>query len=423
MGSISIVLLTVFIIFFFGKYNFSSKVLLLIGYICVINDIYYSFQFKYLINGKEQLFIICAVIILGIVYKIKNKNYIKEKNIVIFINFLILMFFISDILSSYLGLHNGFYIEGIYLFLIVFSIYINVEINCKEIIFVVTHICKLYMYCSIILLIFKPARAIMDNYNYSYMGIPFRYSGITEHANGFGIILSILLIMLIVFKESRALKINILITFISLIFTQSKTNYLIVIITLLILFIIKNRKKIIVNFINLILINSFVSIVGISIITGKMKELTFSGRLFLWRKCIGIWKKSKIFGYGPYFLNIEHRTQLFGKDTPFGHAHNQFIQTLCQNGIFGFLILIAFMFTIIFVLKKYRSVLTCISNEYKLLMIFFVNISIRMISECPLKIYSININLFIVLILIGSLISCCRKLGGEHGASNYFNMS
>ncbi|WP_406811570.1 O-antigen ligase family protein, partial [Klebsiella aerogenes] len=59
--------------------------------------------------------------------------------------------------------------------------------------------------------------------------------------------------------------------------------------------------------------------------------MTLSGRVSIWFEVIKDWQNNPIFGYGPDYLDVEHRLRL-GMLFAF-HAHNQFIQTLGQSGL------------------------------------------------------------------------------------------
>lgn len=104
---------------------------------------------------------------------------------------------------------------------------------------------------------------------------------------------------------------------------------------------------------------------------------TLSGRAQIWEVAVSEWRSNPIFGYGPNFLDATHRLRL-GMNFAY-HAHNQFLQTLAQSGLVGFVGLMVFL---IVAAKRSVAVAKSTRGVSLALLVFIV---VRCITEVPFR--------------------------------------
>lgn len=108
-----------------------------------------------------------------------------------------------------------------------------------------------------------------------------------------------------------------------------------------------------------------------------LSALTLTGRVDLWLVAIDIWRESPWFGYGLNIWDIEHRI-LLRMPHAFS-AHNQFLQSLAQGGLFALMALLAYL-VILGGWARRAAVAT-----QGLSIALFALILVRCISETPLE--------------------------------------
>ena len=406
MGYLIILITFLYCIYINKNLNMSSKIIWFIGINIFFNDVIYFFSRKYILGTYEQLLILTIIFFLFLSYKGKKE---KNNNIkyIVYISIILILIFLSDVISGIYSPQRGFYLHSSYLSITFILLVSRFKTSYDEVINVFINILILYVYSSILAVVIDVNKAIQFNYGETIIGVPIRYNGIITHANGFSIILTI--------------------TTISLIFTQSKTSIIAIIVVIILNFIInffervKSKKKRVILKILLSLI--FISIIIFIVPKISFDEITFTGRVRLWKDSLEVWKNHKILGYGPNFLNEEYRTAVYGINSPFGQAHNQFIQALAQNGIIGAILLIILLLLVnkicVYLLNK--------EDNYTIVGIFLL-ILIRMMTETPMKTTGMDFNWYILLIslllLIYKMNEICREafegeFNGKNSSNNY----
>ncbi len=181
-----------------------------------------------------------------------------------------------------------------------------------------------------------------------------------------------------------------LISFLSIVFTWSATGVVAIIIMIVLFLIYTLKKK---NFpIKKYIVIAFGLFVGIVflrlqnifsfIIEGWLKkDLTFTGRTFIWDIYINQIKQSILIGHG--IVDSKYLIQTLNA----GHAHNYFLQIIYQGGIMAFSMFLGFFFTAV------NKVKNCNEKKYVGIVIFAYLISF--IFEA----YSLT-NMFIIVLLI-----------------------
>lgn len=426
MGYLIILITFLYCIYINKNLNMSSKIIWFIGINIFFNDVIYFFSRKYILGTYEQLLILTIIFFLFLSYKGKKE---KNNNIkyIVYISIILILIFLSDVISGIYSPQRGFYLHSSYLSITFILLVSRFKTSYDEVINVFINILILYVYSSILAVVIDVNKAIQFNYGETIIGVPIRYNGIITHANGFSIILAVSIIILIYNKQIKNRKIKITITTISLIFTQSKTSIIAIIVVIILNFIInffervKSKKKRVILKILLSLI--FISIIIFIVPKISFDEITFTGRVRLWKDSLEVWKNHKILGYGPNFLNEEYRTAVYGINSPFGQAHNQFIQALAQNGIIGAILLI----TLLLLVNKICVYLLNKEDNYTIVGIFLL-ILIRMMTETPMKTTGMDFNWYILLIslllLIYKMNEICREafegeFNGKNSSNNY----
>lgn len=79
-------------------------------------------------------------------------------------------------------------------------------------------------------------------------------------------------------------------------------------------------------------------------ITEKGQDLgvdTLTGRTGIWKVTLETWRENPIFGYGPRLWDLAYRLKAGPQFMHVGMAHNQFVQSLGETGLFGLFCLMA----------------------------------------------------------------------------------
>lgn len=86
------------------------------------------------------------------------------------------------------------------------------------------------------------------------------------------------------------------------------------------------------------------------------KDLTLTGRTYIWDQTFEFIKENPIFGYGKEHYELRAVKYGVKEDSPFGlHAHNRFLETIYSGGIVLFGIFMFIMFYAASCLKKYKN--------------------------------------------------------------------
>lgn len=148
---------------------------------------------------------------------------------------------------------------------------------------------------------------------------------------------------------------------------------------------------------------------------------TLTGRTIIWDITLKEWEQNLLFGYGPTIWYPEFRAK-FGLMVV-GQAHNQFIQTLGEAGIVGFLGLLVYIFSLLkaaFLTAKATRGVTLALTAIPLL---------RMWTESPFRNFVINdwaffTHLLVICLLMGFLREMSKSVGilKESNLNNEWNI-
>lgn len=107
--------------------------------------------------------------------------------------------------------------------------------------------------------------------------------------------------------------------------------------------------------------------------------LTLNGRDQIWEIAFQEWERNPVFGYGPTFLNLAHRTSIGLLNAT--HAHNQFVDDLARAGLVGASALVVYAIALFALAMKYVRVTQGLTIALYAVLFF------RGISEIPLAMY------------------------------------
>ena len=181
-----------------------------------------------------------------------------------------------------------------------------------------------------------------------------------------------------------------IISFCSIIFTWSATGVVSMVIMIVLFFVYTiNKKDFPIKKYIVVALSLFIGIVFLRfqnifsfIIEGWLKkDLTFTGRTYIWDTFISEIKKSILIGHGT--VDSKYLIQTLNA----GHAHNYFLQILYQGGLVTFSMFLGFFFSAI------KKVQNCKEKKYVGIVIFAYLVSF--IFEA----YSLT-NMFIIVLLI-----------------------
>ncbi|OZA26040.1 MAG: hypothetical protein B7X93_10575 [Hydrogenophilales bacterium 17-61-9] len=129
--------------------------------------------------------------------------------------------------------------------------------------------------------------------------------------------------------------------------------------------------------------------------------LSFTGRTSIWAVTLDEFVKHPLFGYGPELWSREYRFQkgILGA----GQAHNQFVQTLGESGLVGFVLLMTYLGILL------KLSLASFRGTRGLSLALFLLIFMRCMTEAPLRGVVNDWPFFIHATLLLVLVSYARK--------------
>jgi O-antigen ligase len=353
------------------------------------------------IDRLDQLFT-ASILILSIFLMLFVFPNIKNNKTKYF-NALIVSYLINSlaiITSCFLGIFPGFIDNTVFIPFSILAVIFALPNNESIILNTFKKIFTLFTLGSLALLIINPNWAFIKMYSI-LPGIDRRLFGLSSHPNSLGFIAGFLFI-LEAYRPNRNRFISIIILITSgivIILCQSKTTWL----CLLSLLLFTNptlSKSIllqrIINLFRILVIFLFIIVsffYGDQLITilSKSEYSNLSGRTIIWQDSVSSYKTDTIFGYGPQVFSMND-----SKERTLGNTHNQFIQTLIENGILGIICLVVFLGTLVVTAVRVNKQ----TNGFSIsIIVYFL---LRLTTESPLRILSFNTE-FLLLLLVLSL--------------------
>ncbi|PGE18780.1 hypothetical protein COM64_13180 [Bacillus toyonensis] len=408
-----------------------SKVVLAILWIIGIGPIIQELKTNRIIEGTNQIIVaplsflkdvefnqiiflvsmfISFVIFIFILKKGKQKIIASSEGKVILISYII--YHIGILASCILGTKPYFSINiYVSLILLIGCMLIIDYGSIKEIIKHIQYILLTYIYISLLLGLLYPEWAT-TSYNNLIPIFHSRLSGVLTHANGLGpvTVLYIIFRRLMTNEKNIYSNIHIFSALIVLLWTESKTAIFMLILVWAISLVHSFRGsrdfRVFFSFTLIISAASFFVFFIISqfnangffykVVSEVNKLLeefsTLTGRFEIWSITIKTWLDNIMFGYGPTIWDLEFRTG-YGKEYV-GQAHNQFVQSLGETGVFGFVCMLIFVGCLIY----YGIRLSKETKGVSLMLVTFL--LIRCITETPFRNYAIHIQMFSLICIL-----------------------
>lgn len=236
-----------------------------------------------------------------------------------------------------------------------------------------------------------PDFALLRPYAGQLPGIDFRLYGVTAQANALGPIALLLLLLELYFPSRALLHWPVLaVAMANFLLAQSKTAWVIALVILIFAYLpyrfiaLQTRADGHAAAIKLILV-LIASLIGLGLAVSSVdvdrlfssEVLSLTGRSAIWADTLAEFERHPLFGYGPSLWGFEYRLKM-GKLAA-GQAHNQFIQTLGESGLVGFVLLLAYLGILLrLALYSFRQ-----SRGFSLAL--YVLILVRCVTEAPLR--------------------------------------
>ncbi len=229
-------------------------------------------------------------------------------------------------------------------------------------------------------------------------GVP-RFDGIAGHPNA----MAIFALMLVLLEVHSGRRFWIVAGAAALVLSQSTTAWVAALICLSLM------RTPLTRVFRFLLAAVAVAVAAISIIdwptVGKLIPSTWStatGRTTIWEAALQGFYLNPTFGYGPSFLDLEYRTRYLGEFDAAAQAHNQFIQTLGQNGLIGLSALLA-----LYVIGARRA-LTMATASSGLSLALMALLLVRSMTETPLRVGGVEPTLLLLILVFGYLAAPLR---------------
>lgn len=236
-----------------------------------------------------------------------------------------------------------------------------------------------------------PDFALLRPYAGQLPGIDFRLYGVTGQANTLGPIALLLLLLELYFPSPTLVRWPILVlALLNFLLAQSKTVWMTafavgVIAYLPYRFIALQARADGQAAATKLILALLICLVGITLAAANMDVdrlfsdhvLSLTGRTSIWETTLAEFGRYPLFGYGPELWSVEYRTQM--GNLAAGQAHNQFIQTLGESGLVGFVLLLAYLGTLL------RLAILSFRASHGFSLALYVLILVRCITEAPLR--------------------------------------
>lgn len=302
-----------------------------------------------------------------------------------------LFLYVPVIITSLVNDNSGFSYKLFFFPLFIITAYLLPRFDIRKKIQILLPIFSLFIFSSLLSLLIDPSWAA-SSYTEGWIGLPIRLCGTSSHPNGLGNIgLTLLILSRFDNKKSFWNYLNIVAAIIVIILAQSKAVWITIAIWALFEWIAKrihyNRhpitKTLATGLFFIICIATYIFLFQKDLIYSLLGiNITLTGRIDVWQITINTWLENPILGYGPNIWDYYFR-QGYGFFWA-GQAHNQFLQTLGESGIFGIVALFFYCYVVIKLGSKYADVSNFASFG------IVIAILTRSLFETPLRNYSLD---------------------------------
>lgn len=275
-----------------------------------------------------------------------------------------------------------------------------------------------FIVLSLVLLAIYPQLVRQDGYQALLPGIDFRFWGLASHANNMGplSLFFLLLLRLLPYRSRLLTAIAALLAIVAMLLAQSKTTWIAAACIGLALTI-RAAYRILKageepgqgSFAKVLTLGGLVVMIGtllVALVSGAVNPGVVSGwipidesggfltgRDRIWDITLRHWQDNPLFGYGPELWNVEF-SRKWGYLGIASNAHNQIVDVLGGSGVFGLFFFLGYFF----LLLRYASVLSDSTRGVSIAFVVFL--SVRSVSEVPLKLANITTTDFIMHVVV-----------------------
>ena len=326
-----------------------------------------------------------------------------------------LYYLLSIVIGATVSAVPGFNHKSLYIPIVLGALIAMPRIDFAKVIVHLKWILAVVMLMNLIAAVGFSDFSLLRPYAGLLPGIDFRLFGVFAHPNTLGPT-ALLLLLLELYYPSRSYVrgLFLLLALSNFLMAQSKTAWLAAA-TILILVYVPYRFMVLRErpngfapavLIVLVLISGLIAgMLGILAIGFDRifsdEVLSFTGRTSIWIVTLDEFAKHPLFGYGPELWGREYRFQKGMLAA--GQAHNQFVQTLGESGLVGFVLLMTYLGILL------KLSLASFRGTRGLSLALFLLIFMRCMTEAPLRGVVNDWPFFIHATLLLVLVSYARK--------------
>lgn len=338
----------------------------------------------------------------------------------------LLAVFLASFASSVFGTKPEFIHQTLYTLLVMLALILAPPIEPERVAVYAKRVLAFIIYGSLILAVADPTHYVQTGYSGIIPGFNIRLHGLAQHANALGPLALLYLVLAYWVPGKRPWHLlGNLAALAVLILAQSKTAWVSGIFIFLILLAFrlaeqagKELKSAQIGWVTALGGGLFLAMLASSLaffvtanpldtlsrlLTADSELTTLTGRTGIWEITLETWRRSPWFGYGPALWDLEFRITHHSALAAW-HAHNQFIQSLGERGLFGLAAMLLYVGAMLGYGIRYARETRGASLALVLLML------IRAITEIPFKIsVLLDVSFLVHLVVFTILIMLARR--------------
>lgn len=335
----------------------------------------------------------------------------------------------SWILSSFVGTKPDFKHGAIYPLLTLTAVYLQPRLSLRLIMSHVKALILVILILSAVAAAVVPDAVIQNRYVGFIPGLHFRFHGLTTHANSLGPLALVYLLVEYLYPSPWVVRwAGSLLALAALVVAQSKTAWIAALLAGSVVYVYRVGEEargrtasgghgtaLVGGIAGLIIVpTSLIVVMLVADPIGKIAryveprigELTsFTGRNRIWEITLDTWRDNPFFGYGPNLWDTEFRMNL--GLTNIGHAHNQFLQSLGDSGLFGLVFLVIFLSILAFYAVRHGRATRGVSVALILVLL------VRCLTEAPMRPTTFLEPGFLTYFLVFLLLTQHEKASGQ----------
>lgn len=333
------------------------------------------------------------------------------------------MAFVSGILLSMIGgTEPGFRYQLLCVPAMFLMVYVYLREDSKTCIQLIRRILLAYVWLSLLGILLAPS-AVLDQggaaRNTLLPGLAERLVGITPHPNALGPAAAVALLLVLNSQRGWRRGLNATAAVVVLIATDSRVTMVGTLASLMVLFVYRQPRGrgprlvltalvVMIPLVSVLSVNSpagpLASLSGGDVYAGDLK--TVNGRTKVWAITMKEWRENPLLGYGPSLWDPEYRSQYRGLEWV-GQAHNQFVQSVGDSGVVGFIGLLVYVAGL--VVTGFRTAV----RSRGLTLALVVLLLFRMLSESALRTPNLDVVAFLHLATFATVLVFIPRKGSD----------